>query len=134
MFPELIEQEKYVSNVIKSEEEGFLRTLGQGIQLFESMISDNDIIRGADAFKLHDTYGFPIDLTSLMAREKGLEVDLPGFDALMKEQKERARAAGKFMVDMSAREDWIVVSEGEDSVFKGYESLETSSNSSIQEG
>jgi alanyl-tRNA synthetase len=127
VFPELIEQEKYVSNVIKSEEEGFLRTLGQGIQLFESMISDKDIMSGADAFKLHDTYGFPIDLTSLMAREKGLEVDLSGFDSLMKVQKERARAAGKFMVDMSGREDWIVVSEGEDSVFKGYESLETSS-------
>lgn len=124
VFPELKQQEKFVSNIIRAEEEAFLRTLGQGIQLFESMISGKKVLSGEDAFKLHDTYGFPIDLTSLMAREKGVSVDLPGFDTLMKEQKDRARAAGKFSVDMSSREDWLVFSEGDDSEFVGYDQLE----------
>ncbi len=127
VFPELKQQEKFVSSIIRAEEEGFLRTLGQGIQLFESMIDGKNEVSGADAFKLHDTYGFPIDLTGLMAREKGLSVDQKGFDSLMTEQKERARAAGKFSVDMSSREDWVDVSTGEDSVFKGYDALETTS-------
>jgi alanyl-tRNA synthetase len=127
VFPELVHQQQYVVNVIRAEEEAFLRTLGQGIQLFESMIDGKSSLDGADAFKLHDTYGFPIDLTSLMAREKGLSVDLSGFESLMKEQKERARAAGKFSVDMSNREDWVVVSEGDDSEFVGYTQLESTS-------
>lgn len=127
VFPELAEQQKFVSNVIRAEEDAFLRTLGQGIHLFEQMISGKDSLDGADAFKLHDTYGFPIDLTSLMAREKGLSVDLAGFDRLMQEQKDRARAAGKFSVDMSGRDEWVVVSAGSDSEFKGYEVLETTS-------
>lgn len=127
VFPELVQQQQYVVNVIRAEEEAFLRTLGQGIQLFESMIVGKTSLDGADAFKLHDTYGFPIDLTSLMAREKGLSVDLVGFEKLMKEQKNRARSAGKFIVDMSNREDWVVVSEGEDSDFVGYTQLETRS-------
>lgn len=127
VFPELVQQQHYVVNVIRAEEEAFLRTLGQGIQLFESMIDGKSSLDGADAFKLHDTYGFPIDLTSLMAREKGLSVDLAGFESLMKEQKDRARAAGKFSVDMSNREDWVVVSQGDDSDFVGYTQLESRS-------
>lgn len=127
VFPELVQQQQYVVNVIRAEEEAFLRTLGQGIQLFESMIDGKTTLDGADAFKLHDTYGFPIDLTGLMAREKGLTVDLAGFEKLMKEQKDRARAAGKFTVDMSSREDWVVVSEGDDSEFVGYTQLESKS-------
>jgi alanyl-tRNA synthetase len=120
VFPELKQQESFVATIIKAEEEGFLRTLGQGIQLFESMIEGREQLSGADAFKLHDTYGFPIDLTSLMAREKGVGVDQAGFDVLMKEQKDRARAAGKFSLDMSTREEWVEVSEGSDSEFIGY--------------
>ncbi len=127
VFPELIQQQQYVVNVIRAEEEAFLRTLGQGIQLFELMIDGKTALDGADAFKLHDTYGFPIDLTSLMAREKGLTVDLAGFETLMKEQKDRARAAGKFSVDMSNREEWVVVSDGDDSEFVGYTQLESRS-------
>jgi alanyl-tRNA synthetase len=124
VFPELKQQEKFVSNIIRAEEEAFLRTLGQGIQLFESMIDGKSKLAGADAFKLHDTYGFPIDLTTLMARENGIDVDQDEFTRLMKEQKDRARAAGKFSVDMSSREDWVVVSEGDDSAFTGYTKLE----------
>lgn len=127
VFPELKQQEKFVSSVIRAEEEGFLRTLGQGIQLFSTMIEGKTELSGADAFKLHDTYGFPIDLTSLMAREQNVGVDLSGFETLMKAQKERARAAGKFSIDMSGRDEWIEVTSGDDSDFKGYTQLETTS-------
>src|SRR5690606_20309920 len=71
VFPELIEQEKYVSNVIKSEEDAFLRTLGQGIQLLEAMIAGKKIMNGSDDFKLHDSLCFHIDLTNLISSEKG---------------------------------------------------------------
>lgn len=124
VFPELKAQQKFVSTIIRAEEEAFLRTLGQGISLFQSMIEGKDQLSGADAFKLHDTYGFPLDLTNLMAREKGVQVDQAGFDRLMQEQKSRARAAGKFSVDMSSREEWVEVSTGEDSHFVGYANLE----------
>lgn len=96
VFPELKGQIDYVQNVIKAEENSFLKTLGQGIELFEQMTEGEESVSGKAAFKLHDTYGFPIDLTQLMAREKGMDVDLETFDELMKEQKERARAEGKF--------------------------------------
>jgi len=127
VFPELSQQQEFVVNIIRAEEEAFLRTLGQGIQLFESMIGGGNVLSGEDAFKLHDTYGFPIDLTALMAREKGVSVDLSGFDGRMKEQKDRARAAGKFTIDMGTREAWTVINEGEDSHFVGYTSMETES-------
>jgi len=103
VFPELNGQISYVQNVIKAEETSFLKTLGQGIDLFEQMTEGKDSVSGEDAFKLHDTYGFPIDLTQLMAREKGMDVDLDTFEELMKEQKERARAEGKFASGESGR-------------------------------
>src|SRR5699024_515300 len=89
VFPVLIEQEDYVENVILSEEKSFLSTLGQGIELFEEMTEGEDYISGEEAFKLHDTYGFPIDLTQLMARERNVEVDVEGFNERMQQQKER---------------------------------------------
>ncbi|WP_340103828.1 alanine--tRNA ligase [Rhodohalobacter sp. 8-1] len=103
VFPELNGQISYVQNVIKAEESSFLKTLGQGIELFEQMTEGEDSVSGDVAFKLHDTYGFPIDLTQLMAREKGMDVDLETFNKLMQEQKERARAEGKFASGESAR-------------------------------
>ncbi|MDV7398618.1 alanine--tRNA ligase-related protein, partial [Arthrospira platensis SPKY1] len=109
VFPELKAQASYVQNVIRQEEIGFLRTLGQGISLFEKMAEGRTQISGEDAFKLHDTYGFPIDLTELMARERGLTVDSQGYQSRMDEQKERARAAGKFTVDQSSVEGWTVL-------------------------
>ena len=123
VFPVLAAQREYVENVIEAEEHNFLRTLGQGIQLFESMIEGKEILPGEDAFRLHDTYGFPIDLTRLMAREKGIDVDEKGFERRMAEQRERARAAGKFTVDMSKGGEWASVSEGHDSKFVGYDHL-----------
>jgi len=87
VFPEMQAQKEYVINVIKSEEKSFLKTLGQGIQLFKEVSKGKEIISGDDAFKLHDTYGFPIDLTQLMAREEEIEVDVDRFDELMKDRK-----------------------------------------------
>ena len=124
VFPELKAQLAYVTSVIEAEEKNFLRTLGQGIQLFNQMIEGKKVLGGEDAFKLHDTYGFPIDLTQLMAREQGVDVDQAGFDKAMTEQKERARAAGKFKVDLSQAAAITVISEGENSEFVGYDELE----------
>ncbi|TNE69719.1 alanine--tRNA ligase [bacterium] len=123
VFPELKAQIGYVSSVIEAEEKNFLRTLGQGIQLFNQMIEGKSVLSGEDAFKLHDTYGFPIDLTQLMAREKGVDVDQDGFDKAMNEQKERARAAGKFKVDLSQGASVNIITKGEDSHFIGYDEL-----------
>lgn len=129
VFPVLIHQQDYVTNVIRAEEKSFLKTLGQGIKLFNDMIEDKSKLSGEDAFKLHDTYGFPIDLTQLMARERGVEVDEEGFNKRMQEQKERARAAGKFGMDHEGPEIWnkvkIEVEKPEnESKFVGYDTLE----------
>ena len=128
VFSEMEAQKEYVINVIKSEEQSFLKTLGQGIDLFNKISKGKKVIAGDDAFKLHDTYGFPIDLTQLMAREQGLEVDEDRFNELMKEQKERARAAGKFAVDHSQVDAWVLVN-GESATeikpeFVGYDDAE----------
>ncbi len=128
VFSEMHAQKDYVTNVIKSEEKSFLKTLGQGIQLFKEVSKGKEVISGDDAFKLHDTYGFPIDLTQLMAREEGIEVDEERFNELMKEQKDRARAAGKFSVDQSNIDAWKVISGDSateyGSKFVGYDRLE----------
>lgn len=124
VFPELIGQLKYVQNVIKAEETSFLKTLGQGIELFEQMTEGEQSVSGEDAFKLHDTYGFPIDLTQLMAREKGIDVDIDTFEALMQEQKVRARAEGKFASGESGR-NIEEIKEDAGFQFVGYEKTET---------
>ncbi len=195
-FPELGERQDYIERTIRAEEEGFLRTLEDGLKVFEALVSqpklyashvkrdrelggrkEIDIIQGyyglkddwvrqmrdagvanavlnvfgstipedltyyavADlvfekaakselpgefAFLLHDTYGFPGDLTALMAREEGLTVDEVRFSELMEEQRERARAAGTFGSDHSKISAWQTVSEGDDSAFVGYDATE----------
>ncbi len=125
VFPVLADQQAYVQQVVKSEEESFLRTLGQGIDLFSEMIDSQNTLSGEDAFKLHDTYGFPIDLTQLMARERGVEVDTDGFEKLMLEQKERGRAAGRFSSSDSTERNWQVLLPDERSRFVGYDDLES---------
>ncbi len=122
IFPELEAQKEYVQNVILAEEKSFLKTLGQGITLFNEISEGAESISGEDAFKLHDTFGFPIDLTQLMAREKGIDVDEEGFNKLMAEQKKRARDAGKFGAKESGEITWNVLSEG-DFEFIGYDEL-----------
>ena len=129
VFPELVAQQAYIEKVVHSEEKSFIRTLGQGIALFEQMTEHSEVLTGEDAFKLHDTYGFPIDLTQLMAREKGLRVDVAGFDERMNEQKTRARAAGAFSVDHNEKGQWSWVAGKEtQSEFVGYDELRISTS------
>lgn len=123
VFPELKQQVDFVTRVVREEEEAFLRTLEKGLRRIEELISASaGTIAGAAAFELYDTYGFPIDLTRLIASEKGLTVDEKGFEDQMKKQKDRSRAATA--VDAA---DWIVVKEGANQ-FVGYDSLETNTN------
>jgi alanyl-tRNA synthetase len=122
-FPELTAQQDLIMRVIAEEENTFLKTLALGIQKFEYHLLSNPsekTIEGNFAFELFDTYGFPIDLTQLMAREKGLDIDMKGFEAGMKQQKERSRAAA--VVDT---EDWVELNEGSsETVFLGYQKLQ----------
>jgi alanyl-tRNA synthetase len=172
-FDGLADQQDFIEQAIRSEEEGFLKTLGTGIDFFERVVpyvidladrdgeatdavlgdlqqdrramdlldqafvdtdDEREILRafarvaregdvpGPVAFLLHDTYGFPVDLTQLMARERDLGVDMEGYEALMERQKERARAASAFEVDQSDVEAWQPVTEGDEaSVFVGYD-------------
>lgn len=124
VFPDLYAQRDYVINVIRAEEQSFLKTLGQGIELFHEMIEGGQVLKGEDAFKLHDTYGFPIDLTQLMAREKGIRVDTETFQELMEEQKGRARAAGKFSSAGQGSRKWNIIRKKPDEFeFIGYDHL-----------
>jgi alanyl-tRNA synthetase len=127
-FPELLDKKIHIENVIESEEKSFNTTLERGLIHFEKYINkhNGDIIPGKEAFKLYDTYGFPLDLTQLMAREKGLEVDEIGFHKNMKKQRERAKASGSFK-QVSENLSWIIVSDKEDSMFLGYEQIESQS-------
>jgi len=129
VFPELVERKDLISQMIKSEEESFLATLGRGVEIFREVVATEKAqgkteISGADAFKLYDTYGFPVDLTRLMASETGFTVDEAGFESHMKEQKERARQDRKEKTaSMQDEGAWSVISEGPDSAFVGYKQL-----------
>jgi alanyl-tRNA synthetase len=130
VFPELRKQKDLVMNVIREEETSFLRTLATGIQRFNAYVETQSgakatgspagqVIDGRFAFELYDTYGFPIDLTQLMAREKGWTVDMEGFAKGLEAQKSRSRQAAT--IDT---EDWVVVSDDNESqVFTGYDTL-----------
>ena len=122
-YPELAAQQKLIENVIREEENAFLRTLDRGIRMLEDNMAKNaegKMVSGTDAFVLYDTYGFPIDLTELIASEKGYTVDLEGFNVELQKQKERARNA-------TANEfgDWTVFADGDEEVtFEGYDTLQ----------
>jgi alanyl-tRNA synthetase len=120
VFPEVQSQQDFMIRVIQEEEISFLRTLENGIKRFEDYGNKN--ISGEFAFELYDTFGFPIDLTQLMAREKNLEVDMEGFNRELSKQKERSRADAA--VD---KEDWIIVNETDKVEFVGYDQLESDS-------
>ena len=125
----LNEKKAAVKEQIKLEEERFLVTIASGLELFESELTrTKDIFSGEAAFKLYDTFGFPLDLTADMLREKGLKVDEAKFDELMSEQKARAKAAWKGSGDKSAKGDFKALLEkfGENK-FSGYEELERTS-------
>ena len=121
-FPEVKEKSDHITRVIRSEEEGFGKTLDRGLEIFEAMQKKGHI-SGTDAFQLYDTYGFPIDLTRLMAAEKGIEVDEEGFEAQMAEQQERSRLAASFHFQVSEPE----VTHIPKSKFVGYETLTSDS-------
>ncbi|GAA5219733.1 alanine--tRNA ligase [Membranihabitans marinus] len=116
VFPELQAQKDFVAKVILEEEKGFLRTLEEGIQRFNLLTIENNQVAGEDAFTLYDTFGFPIDLTALMAKEKGYTVDLDGFNTALSQQKERSRKDAVQQVG-----DWNIVSDVKSTVFKGYD-------------
>ena len=99
-YGDLREKQTYITKVIRTEEESFARTIDGGMRIFGEMLAEHQqkgetVFSGADAFKLYDTYGFPIDLTALLAEERGLDIDMERFNRLMEEQRERARAARK---------------------------------------
>ncbi|WP_291911689.1 alanine--tRNA ligase [Chitinophaga sp. CB10] len=121
VFPELEKQVDFVKKVVFEEESNFLRTLDSGIRRIEDFMQQAaaKAIDGQTAFELYDTYGFPFDLTSLIAAENKFSVDEKGFEAAMQQQKERSRAATK--LDTS---DWVVLDETPDVIFVGYENLE----------
>ena len=125
-YPEIKGQQTLIEKVVKEEEETFLRTLERGIKLMDELTTKckaegSKAIKGEDAFTLYDTFGFPIDLTSLIAKENGLEVDLQGFEKELGKQKERSRNA-----DAKKEGDWVKVdsnaADGQQTLFTGYDS------------
>ncbi|WP_366186945.1 alanine--tRNA ligase [Flavobacterium ovatum] len=120
-FPEIKKQQSLVTNVIREEEASFLRTLDQGLQLLDKVILETKgkEVAGKKAFELYDTFGFPIDLTALILRERGFSLDEAGFDKAMQEQKSRSRAASEVSTD-----DWKILVEGNTESFVGYDQVE----------
>lgn len=119
IYPEI--KNPKITEVIRAEEERFLQTLSNGMQILDEAMgkSTDGVLSGEIAFKLHDTYGFPVDLTADVCRERGMTVDFDGFDACMADQKNKARAAGKFKIAAD------VLFTGENNEFTGYETLTT---------
>ena len=126
VFPELKAQQDFVTKVVKEEEDSFLRTLDKGLKRIDELMksSSSKVIEGKAAFELFDTYGFPIDLTRLIAQENNLSVDENGFEAEMQQQKNRSRAATA--IDAA---DWVIVHENDAPSFTGY--TDTESNTTV---
>lgn len=121
-YHELNEKQHYIKSVIKAEEERFNQTLDTGLEKFNEIVSQQKSkeISGSDAFVLYDTYGFPLDLTTILAAEKGLAVNMQGFDQEMVKQKTRAREAGNFRHNIKQME-WIELSDHQTTEFIGYD-------------
>jgi len=120
-YPKLKEQEAHITSVLKAEEERFFETLANGMEILDSALAGGvKLLPGDVAFKLHDTYGFPLDLTNDVARERDVKVDEAGFNAAMEHQKSTARAAGKFKMDRALEY------AGAANAFTGYEKLSES--------
>jgi alanyl-tRNA synthetase len=121
-FPELKKEKNLITNVIKEEEASFLRTLDQGLVLLDTVIekAKSKTISGVKAFELYDTFGFPIDLTALILRERGYDLDQKGFEAALAKQKDRSRSATKI-----ATGDWVTLTQDTQEEFVGYDTLET---------
>ena len=124
-YPELKTQAGIIKKVVTEEEQNFHRTLAQGIKRMEQLIKkclakNESTLQGEDVFELYDTYGFPLDLTSLIARESNLSIDEKGFNSALKAQKDRSRKASTMEV-----QDWVVVHDSKGSTFLGYDELES---------
>ncbi len=119
-YPELRKSKAQIENLLLKEEERFAETLEQGLKVLDDVIEKmkGNVIEGEDVFRLYDTYGFPVDLTADIARERNLEIDMDGFNKAMAEQRKRARAASKFDVGVSVETDDSLVS-----AFTGYDRL-----------
>ena len=120
-YPELVSQQQLVERVIREEEEAFLRTLDKGIKLMDTMMEKSratKVIAGTDAFTLYDTFGFPIDLTELIAGENGFKVDMDGFSVELNKQKERARNATAV-----ENGDWVEINPFTSCEFTGYDTV-----------
>ena len=116
VFPELKAQQDFVQNVILQEEKSFLRTLELGLKRFDTLNTEGGIVKGIEAFDMFDTFGFPIDLTQLLASERGLTVDTEGFDVALLEQKQRSKRDAEKQVG-----DWVVVIDEAGVEFVGYD-------------
>ena len=121
-FNELKAQGGLIKSVIKEEEESFLRTLSKGIKMLERELSGTSKLQGKVAFELYDTFGFPIDLTQLIASEKNVEVDMEGFEKALEEQKNRSRKSNELKTD-----DWTIVLDVNSQEFIGYDELQSES-------
>lgn len=119
-FTELKAQGQLIGNVIREEEEGFLRTLDNGLNRLQELMeqTDGEVLNGSGVFELYDTFGFPVDLTGLVASENGKRIDYSGFESELKKQKERSRAAGKIETD-----DWVELQPDATADFIGYDNL-----------
>ncbi|ABP67479.1 alanyl-tRNA synthetase [Caldicellulosiruptor saccharolyticus DSM 8903] len=131
-YPELIQKGEYIKKVLYNEESRFNQTIDIGLELLENEIdrlkkNKENVLKGEIAFKLYDTYGFPLDLTREIAAEKGIIVDQAGFDRLMQEQKERARMAQKELENIGWKDINITIEDEVETVFVGYDTLETQS-------
>ena len=127
-YPELVQRRAYIEQVIRAEEERFMRTLDQGLDRFAKMAAETKsknaaVIGGAEVFLLYDTYGFPTDLTRVLAEEQGLSIDEAGYAKHMEEQRERARGAAKFDGSFASDEGWTLLSPALDTEFVGYTTL-----------
>ena len=121
VFPELKKQQYLAENVIREEELSFLKTLEQGLHMLDGVLanSPNQVVPGDKVFELYDTFGFPQDLTALIASERGYEVDQQGFEQAMEAQKNRSKAAAQQSTD-----DWVILKPIEEMDFVGYDTLE----------
>ena len=132
VYPEVIESKKHIQQVIRAEEQSFGETIDKGLEIYskikQQLIFDKQtVISGYDVFRLYDTFGFPVDLTQLIAAEDGFTLDLQGFRYEMERQRERARSAQMFGTDFNKTDQsWIVLTEGKDSEFVGYDRTESS--------
>lgn len=129
IFPEIREKEKHIQAIVQGEEEGFSATLDRGLQLFEEVAQKlkkqkRNVVSGDDAFRLYDTFGFPFDLTQLMAKEAGLSVDEPAFTRLLEEQRKRSRGSTRQTDVLSGLKFMRKGLEAGETLFTGYEKLE----------